>query len=214
MHRQPRGAPCAVHTCFLTCSVRPYVNSVLCIYTLAVVEPISLVRPFMSYQLTQHKPTTQWSDTLGSQHQQMSQQYPPSQYQIATHQSWRLVCRNLVLSESCSIALRLCRLVAARCSYSLPHARNQYTLHIHRLSGVIRSITSTLTSPLNHPTMTPKSLPVISGTQLKRGSEHTPQRYWLHEDTSPHLTHQIPLQNSRISPITISNHLLPPLTQL
>ena len=162
--------------------LRTYVNSESCIYTSAVVESILLVRPFMNYQLTQHKPTTQWPDTLGSQHQQMSQQYPPSQYQLRHTSLQALQHRS-----------RLCRLVAARCSYSLLHARNHYPLHIHRLSGVIRSIHSTLTSPLNHRTLTPKSLPIIPGRQLRRGSEHTPQRYRLHEDISPHLTHQIPL---------------------
>ena len=112
-----------------------YVNSVSCIYTLAVVEPISLVRPFMNYQLAQHNPTTQWSDTLGSQHQQMSQQYPPSQYQIAPHQSSSLAASLWPLQVSCSTM-----------QLSLLHARNhcptihtssirrhtQYTLNAHQ----------------------------------------------------------------------------------
>ena len=172
-------------------------------YTLAVVESISLVRPFMNYQLAQHNPTTQWSDTLGSQHQQMSQQYPPSQYQIAPHQSSSLAASLSPLQVSCSTM----QLQSSTRPQSLPtthtssiRRHTQYTLNAHQ-------------SP-EPPDMTLKSLPVTPGRQLRRGSEHTPQRYRLHEDISPHLTHQIPLQNSRISPMTISKHLLPPLTQL
>jgi len=122
---------------------------------------------------------------------------------IAPHQSSSLAASLSPLQVSCSTM----QLQSSTRPQSLP-------LHIHRLSGVIRSIHSTLTSPLCHRTLTPKSLPIIPGRQLRRGNEHTPQRYRLHEDISPRLTHQIPLQNSRISPMTISKHLLPPLTQL
>jgi hypothetical protein len=66
----------------------PYVvNSAPFNYTLAAVKLISPVRPSMDYQLSQHTPTTQWSDTPESQHQQMSQHYSPSQHRTAALQS-------------------------------------------------------------------------------------------------------------------------------
>jgi len=130
-----------VSSCPLCCAdvfsylLHTYVNSVSCIYTLTVVEPISLVRPFMNYQLTQHKPTTQWSDTLGSQHQQMSQQYPPSQYQIAPHQSSSLAASLSPLQLSCSTM----QLQSSTRPQSLPtthtssiRRHTQYTLNAHQ----------------------------------------------------------------------------------
>ena len=104
-------------------------------YTLAVVESISLVRPFMNHQLTQHKPTTQWSDTLGSQHQQMSRQYPPSQYQIASHQSSSLAASLSPLQVSFSTM----QLQSSKRPQSLPtthtssiRRHTQYTLNAHQ----------------------------------------------------------------------------------
>jgi len=129
-----------VSSCTLCCTdvfsyfLRTYVKSLSCIYTLAVVEPISLVRPFMNYQLTQHKPTTQWSDTLGNQHQPISQQYPPSQYQIAPHQSSSLTASLSPLQISCSTM----QLQFSTRPQSLPttytsstRRHTQYTLNAH-----------------------------------------------------------------------------------
>ena len=94
-----------------------------------------LVRPFMNYQLAQHKPTTQWSDTLGSQHQQMSQQCPPSQYQITPHQSLSLAASLSPLQFSCSTM----QLQSSTRPQSLPtthtssiRRHTQYTLNAHQ----------------------------------------------------------------------------------
>jgi len=89
----------------------------------------------MNYQLAQHNPTTQWSDTLGSQHQQMSQQYPPSQYQIAPHQSSSLAASLSPLQVSCSTM----QLQSSTRPQSLPTTHTssirhhtQYTFNAHQ----------------------------------------------------------------------------------
>jgi hypothetical protein len=59
----------------------------------------------------------------------------------------------------------------------------------------------------------PDILQIILGRLLRSGSAHIRRRCWPHKDSSLHLTHQIPLQNSRISRMTISMNLpSPPYT--
>ena len=111
-----------------------------------------------------------------------SQQYPPSLHRTTPHQFSSPATSLSLPQVSCSVM------------YSRPQSPTNNFQSLEPLATESEA-------PTNHPWQIIK----------KRKRTHPPWRR-LHEDISPHLTHQINLKNSRIFPMTTSQHLHPLLT--
>ena len=135
----------------------------------------------MNYQPSQPTSTIPWSAFPENLLQHTSQQYPTSLHRTAPHQ---------FSSPGTSLSLQ-------QISCSVMHLQSP-TLPQSPLNTCqsLEPLATESEAPTNHPWQIVK----------KRKRTH-PQWRRLHEDISPHLTHQINLKYSRIFPMTTSQHL-------
>ena len=133
----------------------------------------------MDHQTSQHSPTIQWSAIPGNQNQnqlqQMAQQHPPSQHQIASYRFWISAASPSLSQISCN-SMHLQPSTSPRSPLmTCPSFTRHHTQCTHNAHQSLDPPTTESGTPTNHPWQTVK----------KRKRTHPPKETAIRRHLSP-----------------------------